>query len=109
MSPVRRPPESSESGPPTRYAEGPPPPNPAEILPLTAVLDITRNIGSLTTGVENLTTRVGKMEDTVHQLHRQMYAALVLVTVFGGVAVWLLDKIWDAAKISLALLKVVPK
>lgn len=66
-------------------------------------------VGKLQNAVETLTARSGAHDQLLNQLHRQMYAAILLVTVFGAAVIYVLDKIWDAAKVAVDLLGKVPR
>ena len=90
--------ERSETGPPTRLAEGPPPPE-AATLPLMAVMEIQRTLGSLTKSVESLTESQKTMQADLSAVSQKVSNAQTAVYVIGvGVMAaiallgWIIDK-----------------
>lgn len=66
-------------------------------LILTTVMELQRTVGGLVNAVESLTSRADEQGKKVDKISQQIYAAIAVVTVIGGVALFILNKIWDLA------------
>lgn len=73
-----------ESGPPRRIAEGPPPQE-GTTLPLMAVMEIQRTLGSLTQSVENLTAAQQRMDGELTTVANKVSQAQTVVKVVGAI------------------------
>ncbi len=81
---------------------------------LQSVMDMQKTLGQLTQAVNTLTDRtektgdkleakIEKLGDTLNKLSHKIYAAMVVVTIFGAIVAFLVDKGWS--KIISILLK----
>jgi len=91
---------------PGKLAETTPPSIPAhDYTPFTfqVIMEIQKSIGQLEQAVTTLTEESKKRGDTLDLISHQVYAAKVVMWVIGiiltglsGIAVFLLNKMWDA-------------
>jgi hypothetical protein len=85
MPPRKRSDDATESGPPTRFAEGPPPASEGTGLPLVAVLEIQRTLGILERSVQNLTETQKAMQIELTGVCQQVNTAKTVIWVVGAV------------------------
>lgn len=83
---------------PTRYAEGPPPAQENGALPLMAVMEIQRTLGSLTQAVEHLKEAHRQTDAKVNEVAQKVHTAQTIVWVVGaglmaiiGLAGWVIS------------------
>jgi len=80
--PAARSRDSESAGPPSRLAEGPPPQE-ATGLPLMAVMEIQRTLGSLTQSVENLRETQRSMQAELTTVCQKVNTAQTIVWIVG--------------------------
>ncbi len=84
-------------GPPRDLPQTPPPPPSTEYLGwiLQTISELHKTAGELSKSVETLTDQVRKHEEKLDRISHRIYAAVAVMTIVGGVLIWILNAASD--------------
>jgi hypothetical protein len=87
--------ESRHEGPPGELPQTTPPSTEYLGWILHTITEINRTTGELSKSVETLTDQVKKHDEKLDRISHRIYAAVVVLTVIGGILLWLLNAASD--------------
>lgn len=81
--------------PPDEFPETTPPQLADWSWSLQMLMELQKTVGELSRSVETLTEQSKEHDRKLNQISHRIYAAVAVLTVFGGVLLWILNAVSD--------------